>query len=544
MKNHSVRRLSKRALFTAVLAGLSLSILAGSTALAGINDDVGYTKLQTQLGGSTPTGAGVNVTQVEANETMNSAQYAPSVAGKTIILRDGPSAISSHASQVGAAFYGLSSIAPGVTGIESFNVAKATLPDVTTPTDWVDDFLHGISGSRPSWSLQNSRVANHSWVGTFGNNRADVDILYRTDWLVETDDFIQVVGINNGLNNAKPLLASAMNSISVGRTDANHSTGSVPLPVSDIGPPNGTYQTVYSASHPRPDIVVPDVSTSFAAPVVSSAATMLISASQAHPSWSNFSYTTGIDPIDSSSRATQTIRSAETSEVIKATLMAGADKFVLSNSFDGSSITTYRASLANQTANGLDNRYGAGQLNVYNSYRILSAGEQDSIQDTVGSPVDIGLAGFDYDNAFGTTQTQADYEFTASASGPLQATLAWNIEVDMNKVAAASTNAVFATAGTLYDLNLSLFDLTLGGGPIALSASTTDNTESIMATLISGHRYQLRVSTPSALAGSTEYGLAWAAIPEPSTVLCGVGLGLVALYRFSQRRTAKSKPAA
>ena len=53
------------------------------------------------------------------------------------------------------------------------------------------------------------------------------------------------------------------------------------------------------------------------------------------------------------------------------------------------------------TDNGLNNVYGAGQLNIYNSYHITAAGEQNSLQDAPGTHGNIGRYGFDYDPYFG-----------------------------------------------------------------------------------------------------------------------------------------------
>jgi len=59
--------------------------------------------------------------------------------------------------------------------------------------------------------------------------------------------------------------------------------------------------------------------------------------------------------------------------------MAGADR-VTRNSTTAD-LGRYRDTEANQTANGLDRRYGAGQLNIQNSYHIITAGEQNSAED-------------------------------------------------------------------------------------------------------------------------------------------------------------------
>ncbi len=131
---------------------------------------------------------------------------------------------------------------------------------------------------------------------------------------------------------------------------------------------------------------------------------------------------------------------------------------------DGSAITNYRGETAQQTANGLDSRFGAGQVNVYNSYHIVAAGEQNSLQES--GPLSVAASGFDYDSSFGgaaASNNTANYEFTAGWTGQtLSASLVWNAKVDIDQL---RTIANKANAVTLHDLNLSLFDITNAGSP-------------------------------------------------------------------------------
>jgi len=68
-----------------------------------------------------------------------------------------------------------------------------------------------------------------------------------------------------------------------------------------------------------------------------------------------------------------TIHHAQTSEVIKSVLMAGADRYGMAQAYTIDS------------SNNLDSHYGAGQLNIFNSYNILAAGERNSSQDGGGA---------------------------------------------------------------------------------------------------------------------------------------------------------------
>jgi len=320
---------------------------------------------------------------------------------------------------------------------------------------------------------------------------------------VETDDFIQVVGLSNNLPPDEttnwPLLADAFNAISVGVTNGKHFSWTTEV------------DTTYVQERTKPDLVAPgwsptdnSVRTSWATAMVSAAAALLVETGQTQTGLSNGSYTldtarTGLPAV--------TIYHAETSEVVKAALMAGADRKTANGR--GAEITDYTVT----TANGLDSRFGAGQVNIYNSYHILTGGEQNSQQDT--GPAVIGRFGWDYDPSFGGlsgSNTTGSYSFTADFAPlywELFATLVWNIDIR-----AKGANPV-GTA-TLYNLDLLLYDVTAGDLLAASSASTLDNTETIWQQLVYGHSYRLDVVRGSEQGDFLwDYGLAWRIVSEP-----------------------------
>jgi hypothetical protein len=184
--------------------------------------------------------------------------------------------------------------------------------------------------------------------------------------------------VNNGPDGSSPIYSNSMNSIAVGLTNGNHPIGTLPV------------GGIYTAGRSKPDLVVPSYATSFGTPMVSAATAVLIQAGHTNPSFSKGSYTLARVP-------TQRIYHAETSEVIKAALLAGASRTVFNS--DGSTLLDYRRDASVQTANGLDVRFGAGQLNVYNSYRILAGGEYNALED--GGPQLVGASGFDYETTRG-----------------------------------------------------------------------------------------------------------------------------------------------
>lgn len=466
-------------LYFAVLA------LLPAVAAADYRADIGYTKLQQQLGVATPDGTGIRVTQVEGSTQVNGQEaWFPDPAnaefvGKTISNASGaPTGLySSHATSVGGSFYGnMRSIAPGVSTITAFSA-----------NDWMGGgallTILGSGGSRPLSST--SRVANHSYVGSAPG--AESYVLRRVDWLVETDEYLQVVGLGNGAGTSYvAMLGSAYNVIATGRTDGQTQVGSVAL------------DETYTAGRTRPDLVDPSDYTSTAAPRIASAVAMLAQAGHDNPAWSNDPVSTGM-----TNRAGILVRNAERSEVLKAALMAGADR--VTHDSTSTDLLNYRSSIADQTGNGLDRRYGAGQLNVHNSYWILAGGEQGSTEDgNAGGSV--ASRGFDYDPAFGGasgSNSTATYPLPVDAKPRLlTAALVWNLDIN-----GGSANN-FNPAATLHDLNIEVIDLGGDGSPVVVaSQSTVENTENIWMIVPAGAQYALRVMPVGSF--RWDYGLAW-----------------------------------
>ncbi len=509
--------------------------LPASSAVAQVaRTDSGYNALSTILGGSLPTGSGVGVTQIEAkylgnNRPMNavtpSAMGTGNFSGVTFRFRSPVTGESSHAVTVGNNFYGNTlSFTPGIANVDSYDADH-----------WLTTGLlrAGELTVVPNATLNLSRVANHSYVGAIstqaGFNVSEVlDVLQRVDYLVERDDLINVVGMNNALtvntggsvgNNTATLLSYGSNTISVGVSSLIHLNGT---PVS-LGPDpvygSGTDPLTGYYEHQRPDLVAPAAATSYATPLVGSAAALLIDASRAHgptsgTPWSTISYDVR---YETSPGVNYKVYAGDTSEVIRAALMAGADRTFFNS--DGVKALDYRGTAAFQSPNGLDRRYGAGQLNVRNSYDVL-AGMQHAVVDQanpnvmdLANPI-IGVAnvpvtGFDYDPAFGGengSNSIARYNFTGSWTGQnLAASLVWNVGIDNDEF------STFDPAPALYDLNLKLWDVTNPGSPVfvAESLSGHDNTENIFTTLTAGRNYQIEVSTPDAGTFEWDYGLAW-----------------------------------
>lgn len=483
---------------------------------ADYKNDIGYVDLQTLLGTNTPTGAGVNVLQIEASSVASTDPtypiYSPDIndpafTGKTFSFPGVASkGVNGHANWVASIFYGSNAMANGITQITSYEA---------------NNWLASLSFSTILPPVNSSRIANDSWVGN-GNDATQSGLILRlVDRQTNLNELIQVVGMANS-QSTNPLLSSAFNVIAVGRTDGGADYGS------------DAVDSLYVAGRTRPDVVTPETTTSAATPEISATAALLVeTAHKAGLTLSkNSSSVTGIG----------TVFNAERSETIKAAIMAGADRST-NNTSTTANITDY-GSTGHLTNNGLDDRFGAGQVNVLHSYQIIAGGEQNSQEDGGTNAGNIAANGFDYDNAFGgflNSNKTATYKFNANSDSTLSAALVWNVDV--------ANNGTLAT--TLHHLNLELFDTTTTSN-IALSASSIDNTQNIWAPLVSGHQYQLLVTSAELSNFSWDYSLAWhinantvitpAPVPLPSafylfgsSLLMGLGF-----YKTRLKRNLKS----
>ncbi len=467
---------------------------------AGFKADIAYTRLKTELtaqGITLPDGSGVPVLLAEAcsnsvdddNDpetpeiclawlpTLSNNQFQ----GKTLNDKSQSTSglFSGHATGSARLFFGnTASVAQGIDTI-----------DLYWADHWLEDgYLNtGISGLLPK--ISSNRVASHSWVATAGKNQEErlfnSEVLRRVDWLIDRDEFIQSVSLTNGGKNP-PVLASSFNAIAVGRSDARHGQRFTAL------------DATYNVGRVRPDLVAPLSATSGATPVVASVAAFLVGIGH-----DDIALSTDPQKLVTTNRAGDAIYNAERSEVIKAILMAGADRSVSANN-----IIDYRSSEATQTNNGLDSRFGAGQVNVANSYQIMVAGEQNSAEDSQSQDGAINPTGFDYDPVFGgaaASNTEASYLFsTESDVESIYITLAWNIKIKQGQT------GEFDGTAHLYDLNLKLFDVTKTPVLIATSSSDDQNTENLWVGLDSHRDYMIKVVSNTNQADfKWDYAIAW-----------------------------------
>jgi len=451
-------------------------------------DEIGLTSLQARLGASAPTGAGIDVKLIEAGNTawVPDAAHAD-FSGDTILDITTGGGVSGHATTVGRNFFGSNGVASGVDDIHS-----------QSANSWIiSGGLRRLQSEAPV--VETRRVQNNSWIanfnaiGTFTADEVAADVLRRNDFMINRDDVISVVGVNNGSGSAFPdALANSYNAIAVGLTSGNSTQGPT---------------TIDLPGRSKPDLVAPKGATSFSTPLVAGSAALLLE-------------TAGKPPLASNPQAGRW-------QTIKAVLMAGATK----SEFDltGSTGTTFD-DWSRTTTQPLDRRYGAGELNIDNSERILSAGEQEA-----SATVDVGLVGWDFD-MIGISETQSYFfDVAAGFTAEISILATWAREITF-------TSGILGGPGTLTpelaNVDLQLFEATgfVPGTLVDESVSMLDNVEHVFQQGLAAGRYVFQLQSDIAW---NDVAVAWdvqlTAVPEPSTLLLAC-VGFAGFYRRRRRR--------
>ena len=395
--------------------------------------DIGWDELQRYANDfqfSLPTGAGVYLESAEAGSSYMPDSANAAFTNITIDnISNTSSGISGHATAVSRIFYGLNTSL--LSGISHVGVHSAT------------PFINDILGKNPVGSTD-AKIMNHSYISAADPNNENTlnELIKRFDFFSQDSKVINVIAMNNGnTTTIPPIWGSAYNTISVGRTDGAHSHGNTPANYPGPG-------------RQKPDIVAPASYTSFSTPEVSSAATLL--------------FAKGISTNNTD---------ATHADTIKACLLAGATKA----EFESWSQTSTKP---------LDSVFGAGELNIFHSYRILEKPESN--------PGNVFFRGWSRNTV--AENTSRTYTFTTPNyhSPQLSAALIWQRDV---------TKSWFGyTYQPLANLKLELLDAS--GNVIQTSDSNLDNVEHIWNThLTPNTTYKLKVS--SASSSTTSFSLAW-----------------------------------
>ncbi len=412
-------------------------------------DDIGHSRLQSIANNELPLATSQGLTQVEALE--NGANYTPNTAnsnftGKSFNLKSGLSSTSNHATFVAQNFYGnTTSLLPGATTVDLYHAES-----------WLSSVYLQPSFSAPR--NESRAVQNHSWIAPSHSNAAWIGLLL--DFAINRDGFVSVVGVNNGNSTTLPdLLCQTYHTISVGLSNGAHSAG---------------FTTLDGSGRIKPDIVAPNGLTSFATPMVSSAAGLLHEKLIAAP---------------------HSLTGSDKPRVIKALLLASATK-------------NHIPSWSNSTSRPLDIRYGAGQLNIHHAYHSLRAGRATA--SNVTHQKSLGWAAETV-----APSSSKTYHFTipqGTPATPFSSCLTWH-RVIINQFKSPSWGSL---SSSLADLNLRLYQtsgFTLGP-LLAESLSTVDNVELVHRAALAPGTYAMVVENNSTTA--TAYALAWHSLPAVS----------------------------
>ncbi len=410
---------------------VTLALAAGLR--ASVQSDIGYTDLKAEFGAALPDGSNLTVLMVEA--TNSSGNWAVAKSGELStrkitfpLATTIPTSYSSHANTVAKNLTGVTtSILPAlgelqVASVGTYRTKAIRMGQFTAPAAAAAD------------------VENHSLISDV--TTYNINALNLLDYRIARDLVTVCIALENGTATMKPLWGNTYNTIAVGTATGLHTRGGTNLD---------------GSGRQKPDLVGTATYTSYATPVVASAAGLLVA----------------------ETKRTATLAAAKDPRVIKALLMAGATKEEF-------------ATWTSTAAQPLDPIYGAGQVNIFNSYKALLAGRQ-----TAGTAWR-STRGWD----LGKSCSTAVYYFDVPAGQTLKfsTVLSWHREL--------ATSDFWTFTGKLTDLNLRLRNSTASfalGTVVAESSSALDNVEHIYCPALPAGKYALEVVG----AAGTPYGIAW-----------------------------------
>jgi hypothetical protein len=412
-----------------------ITLALAFSAQADVKSDIGYTQLQQEFGAALPDGSNLTALQVEGYDS--SGNYKPSATGGLAYLK-----VTDKIEYTPS--LGCSSHATAVANFLA-NSTTSLLPRLSELQVASCSMYSGLSiragffvGPTPAtWDLE-----NHSYEAS--TTVMDLNNLQLMDYRINRDRVTVCVALANDTGPVPPLWGNAYHVITVGTATGRHSRG-------------GTNRD--GSGRMKPDIVGTATYCSYTTPIVASAAGVLIS----------------------EAKRTAALAAAKDPRTIKALIMAGATK----EQFPAWSQTPSRP---------LDPIYGAGRVNINNSYRMLIAGQQPA------TTAWRSLKGWD----LGTSNANAVYYFEV----PAGQTLKFSTVLTWHRVLTATNTRWVNFASTLADLNLRLRNSTSSfslGTVVAESTSALDNVEHIYVPALPAGRYALEVSGPA----GTTYGIAW-----------------------------------
>jgi hypothetical protein len=425
----------------------AVAALCGAMARAQNLDAIGVTLLRTET--TNLNGAGVRVAQPEAYDPgTTNWEVNPDTVGQPVSLfkyfsSDGTSTsypntlsgASGHAGGVGNEFYGiLGGVATNVMHVDNYEA---------------NYFYNNIVGSMANI---NDPVINQSF--TFGPQtiwmQQQIDTAYDNYSVANKTLFISAANnygttAPNSTNVCAP--GTSYNCISVGAYQNGSSANS-------LGP-------TIDNGRCKPDITAPSGETSFSTPQVAGAAAVLMQAGLRSDGGSD-------------------TNSAADIRTVKALLLNGAVK---------------PSDWTNTAPSPLDFHYGAGVLNVFNSYKQLTGGKHGYIVSTsvatnsphlpTGATGTVGvLSGWDFNTNTSTATTDGVKHYYFNVTNGLNnarftatTTLVWNRQQNQTGI---------------NNLDLFLYDA-LSSNLVACSTSLVDNVEHLWLPQLPQSRYDLQV---------------------------------------------------
>lgn len=390
-----------------------------------------------------PTGVGIPLLQSEVNTITSPPNYLPQTGGPDPFGGSGAFAGKTFHPESGA---GTELGHAGSVASYFYGTYIGVAPGAVEIHNYTaEDFIDRLTSGTAPETLP-GRVQNHSWAGSYGNTTTDTDIIRAFDFMINRDARIATIGISGG--SLQPLLGDTYHGITAGVRSGNHSI-------------SGTLTD--GPGRMKPDLVVNLDATSYAAPVIGGAATCLLQGAIASGN-----------------------TNAEKPQTIKAILLAGASK---------QNLPQWQR---DSTAEPYDDVFGAGELNIANSWHILQAGEQ-----AFSTSAEVTSLGWDFDT---TTNNAAGrrYFFTipaGSVAETFSAALTWHRGI---------TNIIGNYTSSLTNLTLKLYAASgfTAGALISSSTSSVDNVEHLHLYNLPPGQYLLEVT---ATASNRDYALAWEA---------------------------------
>ena len=442
-------------------------------------DQIGVTLLRAVT--TNLNGAGIRVAQPEASaptfevnpaavgQPTNLFTYA-SAAGTDTNYPNSVGTESGHADNVAQLFYGIpTGVATNVAHVDSFDAdyfIQNYLLDETTLAPVLAPLPFAVSVVNQSFTFGSLSVSDQQSVDSAYDDYAEI---YATLFVS--------AACNYAINPQVCAPGTAYNCISVGAYGGDSSIG----PTIDNG-------------RCKPDLTAPAGETSFSTPQVAGAAAVLMQAALRGDGGSD-------------------TNSAFDMRTIKALLLNGAVK---------------PAGWTNSNSSPLDTRYGAGVLNIFNSYKQLAGGKQIFCAPNL---VSIGSAhlpvtgtnsvaansGWDFENIDSTaTNAVVNHYFFNATNGFATATLVWNRQFNQTNI---------------NDLDLFLYNCA-NSNLVACSTSRVDNVEHFFVPKLSAGRYDLQVlknGGTNVVSDSETYALAWAFV-SPTVSLTKSGMNAVVTW--------------